>query len=51
MRGVTIQRVKDRRAVSVHFYMEPVEEGGPGPADAVRMIVAGAAASGAAASR
>ena len=27
------------RAVSVRFYMEPVEEGGPGPAEAVRMIV------------
>jgi ketosteroid isomerase-like protein len=51
MRGVTIQRVKDRRAVSVHFYMEPVEDGGVGPAEAVRMIVTGAATSGTAASR
>jgi hypothetical protein len=41
----------DGRAVSVHFYMEPVEEAGPGPLDAVQMIVTGAAASGMAASR
>lgn len=41
MRGVTIQRVKDSRAVSVRFYMEPVEEGGPAAGEAVRRIVAG----------
>jgi ketosteroid isomerase-like protein len=46
MRGVTIQRLRDDRVISVHFYMEPVEEGGPGPGDAVRRIVGGAATSG-----
>jgi ketosteroid isomerase-like protein len=45
MRGVTIQRVKDSRATSVRFYMEPVDEGGPSAGDAVRQIVAGTAAS------
>jgi ketosteroid isomerase-like protein len=44
MRGVTIQRLRDDRVVSVHFYMEPVEEGGPGPGDAVHRIVGGATA-------
>ena len=43
MRGVTIQRVKDARAVSVRFYMEPVDEGGPGPGEAVRRLVTGEA--------
>jgi ketosteroid isomerase-like protein len=42
MRGVTILRVRDARAVSVHFYMEPVEDGGPGPGEAVSQIIAGA---------
>ena len=41
MRGVTIQRVRDSRAVSVRFYMEPVDEGGPAADEAVRRIVAG----------
>jgi ketosteroid isomerase-like protein len=41
MRGVTIQRVRDSRATSVRFYMEPVDDGGPGTDDAVRRIVAG----------
>ena len=31
MRGVTILRLKGSRVVSVRFYMEPVEEGGPAP--------------------
>ena len=51
MRGVTIQRVEDGRAVAVRFYMEPVEADGPGPGEAVRMIVTGAARSGTAAVR
>jgi ketosteroid isomerase-like protein len=46
MRGVTILRLKASRAVSVHFYMEPVEEGGPAAGEAVRQILAGAAATG-----
>jgi ketosteroid isomerase-like protein len=46
MRGVTIQQVDDGRAVGVRFYMEPVEVDGPGPGEAVRMIVTGAARSG-----
>ncbi|MEO8570123.1 MAG: nuclear transport factor 2 family protein [Chloroflexota bacterium] len=41
MRGVTILRLKTSRVVSVHFYMEPVDEAGVGPDDAVRRIVAG----------
>jgi len=41
MRGVTIQRVRDARAVSVRFYMEPVDEGGPAAGEAVRRIVTG----------
>jgi ketosteroid isomerase-like protein len=41
MRGVTIQRVKDSRAVSVRFYMEPVDDGGPAAGEAVRRIVTG----------
>lgn len=51
MRGVTILRVRDARAFSVHFYMEPVEEGGPGPGEAVRRIVGGALTAGTAAVR
>jgi len=43
MRGVTIQRVKGARAVSVRFYMEPVDEGGPATGEAVRRIVSGEA--------
>ena len=43
MRGVTIQRVKDARAVSVRFYMEPVDDGGPEAGEAVRRIVTGEA--------
>ena len=43
MRGVTIQRVKDARAVSVRFYMEPVDDGGPAAGEAVRRIVTGEA--------
>jgi ketosteroid isomerase-like protein len=43
MRGVTIQRVKDSRAVSVRFYMEPVDDGGPAAGEAVRRIVTGGA--------
>jgi ketosteroid isomerase-like protein len=41
MRGVTIQRVKGVRAVSVRFYMEPVDETGPAAGEAVRRIVSG----------
>src|SRR6476620_5708507 len=41
MRGVTIQRVKDSRAVSVRFYMEHVDETGPVAGEAVRRIVTG----------
>jgi len=41
MRGVTIQRVRDSRAISVRFYMEPVDEGGPAAGEAVRRILAG----------
>jgi ketosteroid isomerase-like protein len=41
MRGVTIQRIKDRRAIAVRFYMEPVEDGGPGAGEAVRRIIGG----------
>jgi len=41
MRGVTIQRVRDARAVSVRFYMEPVDDGGPAAGEAVRRIVTG----------
>ena len=41
MRGVTIQCVRDSRAVSVRFYMEPVDESGPSAGEAVRRIVAG----------
>ena len=47
MRGVTIQRLAGDRVASVRFYMEPVEEGGVGPAEAVRRIVAGTDTSGA----
>ena len=43
MRGVTIQRVRDARAVSVRFYMEPVDETGPATSEAVRRIVSGEA--------
>ena len=43
MRGVTIQRVKDARAVSVRFYMEPVDDGGPAAGEAVRQILTGEA--------
>jgi len=43
MRGVTIQPVRDGRAVSVRFYMEPVDEGGPAAGEAVRRIVTGEA--------
>ena len=43
MRGVTIQRVRDSRAVSVRFYMEPVDDGGPEAGEAVRRIVTGEA--------
>jgi ketosteroid isomerase-like protein len=43
MRGVTIQRVKGSRAVSVRFYMEPVDAGGPPAGEAVRRIVTGEA--------
>ena len=39
MRGVTIQRVRDARAISVRFYMEPVDEGGPAAGEAVQRIV------------
>jgi ketosteroid isomerase-like protein len=45
MRGVTIQRVRDSRAVSVRFYMEPVDDSGPAAGEAVRRIVTGQAAS------
>jgi ketosteroid isomerase-like protein len=41
MRGVTIQRFRGTRAVAVRFYMEPVEEGGPGAGEAVRRIIGG----------
>ena len=43
MRGVTIQRVRESRAVSVRFYMEPVDEAGPAAGEAVRRIVTGGA--------
>ncbi len=46
MRGVTIQRLTGDRVASVRFYMEPVEEGGAGPAEAVRRIVDGTGISG-----
>ena len=39
MRGVTIQRVRDTRAVSVRFYMEPVDEDGPEAGEAVRRMM------------
>ena len=54
MRGVTILGLRDTRVSSVHFYMEPVDEAGPGPSEAVRQIVAGtavAAGTGSAATR
>jgi ketosteroid isomerase-like protein len=54
MRGVTILGLRGPRVSSVHFYMEPVDEAGPGPNEAVRQIVGGAAtaaASGTAATR
>jgi ketosteroid isomerase-like protein len=41
MRGVTIQRIRNSRAVSVRFYMEPVDDGGPAAGEAVRRIVTG----------
>ena len=41
MRGVTILRLKGTRAVSVRFYMEPVEVDGVGPDAAVHQIVTG----------
>src|SRR4029079_6427357 len=43
MRGGAIQRVRDARAVSVRFYMEPVDEAGPATGEAVRRIVSGEA--------
>ena len=43
MRGVTILGLRDERVSTVHFYMEPVDQAGPGPSDAVRQIVAGTA--------
>ena len=43
MRGVTIQRVRDARAISVRFYMEPVDADGPAAGEAVRRIVTGEA--------
>jgi len=43
MRGVTIQHVRGPRAVSVRFYMEPVDVGGPAAGEAVRRIVSGGA--------
>ncbi len=46
MRGVTILRLEASRAVSVRFYIEPVEVAGVGPDDAVRRIVSGAGATG-----
>jgi ketosteroid isomerase-like protein len=51
MRGVTIQRVKDSRAISVRFYMEPVEEHGPAAGEAVTAILAGEASTAQAVSR
>jgi ketosteroid isomerase-like protein len=44
MRGVTIQRLKADRIAAVQFYMEPVEDGGVGPAEAVRQIITGTGA-------
>jgi len=41
MRGVTVQRILDDRIAAVRFYMEPVDERGPGVADAVRQAVVG----------
>jgi len=43
MRGVTILGLRGASVSSVHFYMEPVDEAGPGPSDAVRQIVDGTA--------
>ena len=51
MRGVTIQRVRDARAVSVRFYMEPVDDGGPAAGEAVHRIVTGHAMTAPAAQR
>ena len=39
MRGITILHLKGARVGSVRFYMEPVEDGGVGPDEAVRRIV------------
>ena len=44
MRGVTILRLRGPQVSSIHFYMEPVDEAGPGPTEAVRQIVAGSVA-------
>jgi len=41
MRGVIIFGVSDERAIWARFYLEPVEEEGEGPSDAVRRIVRG----------
>jgi ketosteroid isomerase-like protein len=51
MRGVTIQSIRESRAVSVRFYMEPVDDDGPAAGEALRRIVEGAAPTAAAVSR
>ncbi len=43
MRGVTILGLREDRFISVRFYMEPVQLGGPGPDAAVQQVVASAA--------
>ena len=51
MRGVTIIRIDKARAISVHFYVQPVDEAGPGADEAVRQIVRSVEATGTAALR
>ncbi len=43
MRGVTILGLREDRFISVRFYMEPVQLGGPGPDAAVQQVVGSAA--------
>jgi ketosteroid isomerase-like protein len=45
MRGVTIVGVNGSHVDKVRFYMEPVDADGPGPSEAVRRLIAGAATS------
>jgi ketosteroid isomerase-like protein len=41
MRGVTIQGVRDDRIIWARLYMEPVQEGGTGNAEAIRAGISG----------